>query len=221
MSAHPIVCAPKALPRKHWVKAAHRAVEVFPGSHPRLERLVGIAPQFQLTPERIAVVTSKYWSKKGIRLTVGFLDAPPRDLRARILLHMNAWAKSANVTFVTSETDPRVRIARVDSPPAVAGYWSYVGTDILSIPKDKPILNLEAFTMETPESEFLRVVRHETPIEESSLLGTANPDPNSIMCYQVPGFLTRDGKPIIGGTNIDATDSVFAGEIYPKPSARR
>lgn len=54
-----------------------------------------------------------------------------------------------------------------------------------------------------------------TPIEESSLLGT-EPGPNSIMCYQIPGILTRDGEPIIGGRDIDPSDAPFAAKIYPK-----
>jgi len=54
-----------------------------------------------------------------------------------------------------------------------------------------------------------------TPLEESSLLGTA-PDPKSIMCYQIAGELTKDGKPIIGGKDIDASDAGFAAKIYPK-----
>ena len=55
-----------------------------------------------------------------------------------------------------------------------------------------------------------------TPIEESSLLGTPDPDPYSIMCYQISGDLTRDGRPIIGGDDIDAEDRQFAAKIYPK-----
>src|SRR5713226_2666977 len=88
------------------------------------------------------------------------MDNPPTDLRKRLLLHMNAWAKTANVKFVESNTDPKVRIARVGG--ADGGYWSYVGTDILHIPKSKQTMNLEGFTMQMPESEFHRVVRHET-----------------------------------------------------------
>ena len=56
-----------------------------------------------------------------------------------------------------------------------------------------------------------------TPLEESSLLGTAHADPKSIMCYQIPGIITKDGKPIIGGLDIDKSDYAFVGMIYPKP----
>ena len=52
----------------------------------------------------------------------------------------------------------QVRIAR----KAGDGYWSYLGTDILSRPADQPTMNLDSFTMDTVESEFHRVVRHET-----------------------------------------------------------
>jgi hypothetical protein len=36
------------------------------------------------------------------------------------------------------------------------------------------------------------------------------------MCYQIPGSLTKDGKPIVGGKDIDAKDRAFAANVYPK-----
>src|SRR5262245_14731317 len=218
-----MVCTPKLLPRHKWQSAAKIATEINPINHPPIERLVRVVAGFSPTPEHISVLTTKYWGVAGLRLTVGFLDNPPADLRARILLHMNAWSKTANVAFVETKTDPQVRIAR----QAGDGYWSYVGTDLLIIDKSEPTMNLDSFTMKTPESEFHRVVRHETghtmgfphehmrrqlvdridvakaidyfkrtqgwdanmvrmqvltAIEESSLLGTPDADPNSIMC---------------------------------------
>jgi hypothetical protein len=260
----PIVCTPKSLPRDLWVTAAQKAVEINPANHPSTEHIARALAGAPFAPARIAVLIGKRWHTKGVRLTVGFLDNPPADLRARIILHMNAWAKTANVQFTETNTDPQVRIAQIDSPPEVAGYWSYLGTDVLSIPADQPTMNLESFSMTTPESEFHRVVRHETghtlgfphehmrrelvnkidpnkaiqyfgatqgwtpdevrqqvltPIEDASLLGTAHADPHSIMCYQIPGTLTKDGKPIIGGLDIDKKDYAFAGSIYPKGTA--
>ena len=115
--------------------------------------------------------------------------------------------------------------------------------------------------MKTPESEYHRVVRHETghtlgcphehmraelvnkidpdkaiaffgqtqgwtpdevrqqvltSIETASVRGTEHADPNSIMCYQIPGTITKDGKPIIGGLDIDKEDFEFMSTIYPK-----
>jgi hypothetical protein len=250
------------LPRDKWIEAADRAVQVNPANHPRLERLVRVMPEIQLDRSRIAVVTAKYWGTKGVKLTVGFIDTLPADLRKRILLHMNAWAKTANVQFKESKSNPQVRIARIDQGDQ-AGYWSYVGTDILSIDHHAPTMNLQGFTMNTPESEFHRVVRHETghtlgfphehmrrelvakidpkkaidyfgatqgwspeevrqqvltPIEEGSIRGTAHADPHSIMCYQIPGSITKNGQPIVGGLDIDKMDYKFAALIYAKPA---
>lgn len=256
--SEPIVCQPRRLPQDKLVAAARTATEINPVNHPPLERLARIEPDFRPTRERLAVLTTKYWGPLGVHLTVGFpFDDPPTDLRARILSHMNAWAQTANVRFVETATDPQVRIARTPGD----GYWSYLGTDIFQIPADEPTMNLESFTMNTPESEYRRVVRHETghtmgfphehmrrelveridedkaieyygrtqgwneeeacrqvltPIEESSLIGTLHADPSSIMCYQIPGEITKDGKPIIGGVDIDQTDYTFVALIYPK-----
>ncbi len=126
-----IVCSPKRLPREKWVAAAQKAVEINPLNHAPVERLSALMPGFTPTPEHIAVVTTKYWGSGGVHLTVGFLDNPPDDLKKHILLHMNAWNKTANVSFVETATDPQIRIARAGGDNG--GYWSYVGTDVSSI----------------------------------------------------------------------------------------
>jgi len=250
------------LPRAKWVAAARQATAINPLNHPPATRLGLVERGLVLTPEHIAVLTTKYWHVGGVHLTVGFMDNPPKDLQKRILAHMNAWGKTANVTFSPSNTSPQVRIARLDGD----GYWSYLGTDILSIPANEPTMNLEAFTMETEESEYHRVVRHETghtmgfphehmrrelvdlidpdkaikffgqtqgwdeqmvrqqvltPLEESTLLGTPHADMKSIMCYQIPGSLTKNGQPIIGGLDIDESDAAFAAQIYPKAGVQK
>jgi hypothetical protein len=257
-----IVCLPRILPRARWVEAARVASTVNPANHPPVERLIRVLPGFAPNPMSISVLTTKYWRGGGVKLKVGFLDNPEAALRRRIIEHMNAWSKTANVLFVESKAEPQVRIARQGG--ADGGYWSYLGTDILTIAPGQATMNLEAFTMAVEESEFHRVVRHETghtmgfphehmrrelvkkidpakaiaffgqtqgwtpdevrqqvltPLEESSLLGTEHADPRSIMCYQIPGTLTRDGNAIVGGLDIDDSDYEFAGKLYPKPRA--
>ena len=54
-----------------------------------------------------------------------------------------------------------------------------------------------------------------TPLEESSIMGTLRSDQRSIMCYEIPGEITKSGKPIIGGLDIDKQDYAFAAKIYP------
>ena len=45
------------------------------------------------------------------------------------------------------------------------------------------------------------------------------------MCYQIPGAVTKDGKAIVGGRDINPKDYAFAAWIYPKrlnaPRTRR
>lgn len=153
-----LMCRPRIVPLGLQAQAEQVAFDISPdrNQHPQTQ-VIG-----KTEPNLLAASARRYWGKKGIHLTVGFLDNPSAALRARILKHMNAWSKAGSVQFVESATDPQVRIARVNSPTEDAGYWSYLGTEILVIPKDQQTMNLEGFTMNTPESEFLRVVRHET-----------------------------------------------------------
>jgi len=222
-------------------------------------------PRLRLANDRLVVVRDRRWPVKGVRLSVQFLDNPPTDLRARILRHMNAWSATANVRFTETRGTGKVRIARLDAPEDMAGYWSWVGTEILDVPKDEPTLNLEGFTMRTPDSEFRRVVRHEaghtlgfehehmrgelvqridrrkafaffakdqgwtpkdveeqvlTPLSKRSVMGTTEADPLSVMCYHVPAAITKNGKAIRGGTDINARDFAFAASVYPKKGPR-
>jgi hypothetical protein len=205
---------------------------------------------------RLAVVTAKYWGPKPRKLTVSFMESTPADLKARIISHMNAWKKTACISFVGTSGVGDIRISR-----GPGGYYSYLGTDVLHIPKNRQTMNLQGFTMSTPESEYRRVVRHETghtmgfphehmrkelvaridplkaykwfletygwdkatvdaqvltSLDQASIMAT-KPDQTSIMCYQLPGAITKDGKPIVGGTDINHTDYGFAGKIYPLP----
>ena len=58
-----------------------------------------------------------------------------------------------------------------------------------------------------------------TPVSEKSLFGTAHADEDTIMCYQLPGSITKDGQPIAGGNRINANDAAFIAKIYPKQAA--
>lgn len=147
-------------------------------------------------PARAAVIATKWWGAKGVNLTVGFpFDSTPLDLQARIVQHMNAWSQWGNIKFNLVNTDPQVRIYRGDT-----GYWSYLGVDILSIPRNQPTMNLQGFTMNTPESEFHRVVRHECghtlgmPHEHSRKEIVSRLDPAKTIAYfmQTQGWTEQE-----------------------------
>jgi Hemopexin/Astacin (Peptidase family M12A) len=151
-------CTVKSLPKEQLIAASNKATELNPLNAPPIQALRAIMPGQVIKPQHLAVLTSKYWGNKGVRLTVGFLDTPAADLKARILSHMNSWGKWSNVQFSETAVDPQVRISRV----AGDGYWSYLGTDVNLISAEQATMNLDSFTMSTPDSEFYRVVRHET-----------------------------------------------------------
>ena len=261
-----ILCRPKSLPPDKLDAAARRAVEVNPENE-RERRSVARTPVGTRGGAlRIAVVVGRKWPSTGVDLSVSFMDSPPQTLRSRILRHMNAWGDSASVVFRETQGTGQVRIARLDSPPDLAGFWSYIGTEILEIDENEPTFNLEGFTMRTTEAEFRRVVRHEaghtlgfdhehmrsdivkridrakaiafydkdqgwtpkeveeqvlTPLAKRSIMGTAEADPVSIMCYHLPAAIMKDGKAVKGGTDINPRDRAFAASLYPKVSRRR
>lgn len=258
-----IICRPKSLQLDLLANADRKALIINPANESERHTIERTPVGRRGGPRRIAVVIGRKWPARGVQLSVSFMDSPKSDLRKRILLHMNAWGEKANVKFAETSGVGQVRIARLDSPEEEAGYWSYVGTEILEIDKDKPTMNLDGFTMETSEAEFRRVVRHEaghtlgfdhehmrsdivklidrakaisffdenqgwtpeeveeqvlTPLAKKSIMGTQEADPVSIMCYQLPADIMKNGKPIKGGKDINPRDHAFAASLYPKKS---
>lgn len=268
-----VPCTLKRLPRTQAIAAAARAIEINPNNKPNVSGLIDILSQIVddqdapmpthsiITADRIAAVTTLLWKNGPVRLGVGFMDVPSNSLTNRILAHMNAWGgpQGGDIKFVESQHDPEVRISREND-----GYWSYLGVEILSIPRNQATMNLEGFTMNTPDSEFHRVVRHETghtlgfphehmrkeiiarldvqktiryfaqtqgwsrrdvmeqvltPLDGRTITATENVDQESIMCYQLPGSITKDGQPIPGGDDITESDYEFVRKLYPKPEA--
>jgi hypothetical protein len=254
-----IACAVRPLPKRLLVAAAKAAIDANPANAPFLQgpsAALG-ANRETLDPLHIALLTSKYLGKEQRVLTVSFMESTPSDLRDRILSHMNAWyTGGCGIQFKWTAGTGDVRISR-----GSGGYYSYLGQDIFSIPKNRQTMNLQGFTMSTPESEYKRVVRHETghtlgaphehmrkelverldvnktiqwfrqyqgwdqqtvqeqvltPLDDRSLMSTPA-DQDSIMCYQLPGSITKDGRPINGGTDINQSDQAFANKVYPRP----
>jgi hypothetical protein len=148
-----IGCSIKHLKTGKMVAAAKEARRVNPLNAPLTSASTEV-----MAPQAIAVLTTKYWGAKGVRLKVGFMERISSQLAERILSHFNAWSveAGANVEFTLSTNNPEIRISF-----SRGGYWSYLGTDVLQIPQAQQTMNLEGFNMSTSEAEFRRVIRHE------------------------------------------------------------
>ncbi|MBC7686994.1 MAG: peptidase M12 [Aquabacterium sp.] len=253
-----IGCSIRMLPPRLHAKAAETAVKINPVNAPLMELMMQIGGEMPADPQRLTLLTSKYWGPSPRRLTVSFMEVVSNALRTKIVSHMNAWNRTACISFVQITGVGQVRISLRGS-----GYWSYLGTDVLLIPRDRPTMNLQGFSLTTPDSEYKRVVRHETghtmgfphehmrgeivsridpakaydyfwrtqgwnratvdaqvltALDPTKIVGTVA-DQTSIMCYQLPASITRDGRPILGGLDINATDYAFAGRVYPRPGS--
>lgn len=251
-------CILKRLPDRLLDRAAKTAMRINPANGVALGPVARALSNNELSPLLLTLFVSKYWGAIARQLTVSFMEPTPLALQQKIMGHLNAWSTRAGISFALTNGTGQVRIAR-----GSGGYWSYLGTDILQVPANRPTMNLQGFTLTTPEAEFRRVVRHEaghtlgfphehmrkdlvdridpqkayayflrtqgwsksvvdaqvlTSLNEASIMGTPA-DQTSIMCYQLPGSIMKNGQPIPGGTDINATDYAFAAKIYPKPDS--
>lgn len=149
-------CLIKALPKRLIEKAADTASAINPMNQPAIGSLRALGIGGGIDRMSISALTTKYWGASPRRLTVSFMETTAADVRARIVSHLNAWSETCGISFVETRETGEVRISREGE-----GYWSYLGTDVLLIPRNRPTMNLERFSMSTPEQEYRRVVRHE------------------------------------------------------------
>lgn len=54
-----------------------------------------------------------------------------------------------------------------------------------------------------------------TPLEERTLFGVPPVEEQSIMCYQLPGSIMKDGRPLLGGDRLTDTDLDYIATCYP------
>lgn len=244
------LCKDRQLPAHHLEAAAAEAVRVNPAN--RVNETA--AASLSLGKSEIAALTNKLWGPKGRKFGVTFMQPITQARKSLILDHANEWAKYGNVSFAESASGE----VRVDFQKD--GFWSFIGSDILQIPRNEATMNLEGFDGDVPESEYKRVVEHEfahtlgfihehqraaivaridpqqayayfwtwdrwdkatvdaqvlTPLNEATL--TATPaDVRSILCYDLPAEIMRDGIAVPGGMAINEQDGSLCARCYPK-----
>ena len=119
-----IVCRPKSLTPDQQLVSLRRAIQINPANAHAMKQVMRTPVGRRGGPRRLALLIAHKWPRAGVDLSVQFIDNASKELRKRILLHMNAWAKTANIRFRETAGKGLVRIGRLDSPERLAGYSS-------------------------------------------------------------------------------------------------
>jgi hypothetical protein len=138
--------------RTHFAKLA---VQENPHNRPRLQ-----SPRLGVTPLEMALVTAKKWPA-GRKITVGFLERNPQREQ---LIRQTApqWSQFCSLTFEFVNSPQQADCRITFSAP---GAWSYIGTDILGIPKNQATMNFNFIDEGTVLHEFGHCLDGDTLID--------------------------------------------------------
>lgn len=158
-------------------------------------------------PLAAMLFTKKRWSP-GRVLKVAFFDTPlaSRRLRLRIREKVEELEELYNLSsewlgFRTAEAEIRINIDRS------GGSWSYVGTDNLAIPKDRPTMNFGWFDDDTDDEELGRTAPHEWLHKDG--LGHEHQNPKGGLGWNIPAVLAHYGGPPNNWTEEDVYRQVI------------
>lgn len=148
------LCHDRILAGETKLKAMAASVKENPDNRPRMPgRLMGVS----MHPVKMALFAGKRW-RPGRTLRCFFFDGSEIQ-RRKVQEHAAEWTRWANINLDFSQ--PRTRSDIRISFQADKGSWSYIGTDCLVIPKDKPTMNYGWLRDDSPDEEWRRVVLHE------------------------------------------------------------
>lgn len=112
--------------------------------------------QINHTPStRAAIEQAKKW-EPGRTLRIYYMDGDPVIID-KVNQVYPEWTQYANIKFEVTD-DPRAEIRISFREP---GSWSYIGTDALLVPSNKPTMNYGWLRRDTSDTEYRRVVLHE------------------------------------------------------------
>ncbi|OMF31939.1 M12 family metallopeptidase [Paenibacillus peoriae] len=145
-------CIQRQVPSELAIEAARLAILENPENNPKPVNNNGEINNFKM-----AMQIRKKW-RNGRTLRVRFLDGDS-VIHEKIKKYANEWSQYANIKFnFNNDSNAEIRISFQDPQ---GGYWSYVGTDNLSIPLNEATMNFEGFNQQTEEPLIKRVVLHE------------------------------------------------------------
>ena len=153
-----LLCADKVLPAERLEMGFTAAVKEDRGNDVlgafRTTRAVD-KPAPVGTP-RAAIAYAKKWAQNRV-LKIKFLESQA-EVRKRVRQHAQHWSEHVNIKFQFVETGmAEIRIAFERS----LGSWSYMGTDNLTIPSERPTMNFGWLYPDSDEQTYSSVVLHE------------------------------------------------------------
>lgn len=117
---------------------------------------LALPPDRPPTPLELALLTRNLWNP-GRVLHVRFMGGVD-SVQHKVAEIAVEWEQHANIKFAFDDSpDAEIRIAFNLGD----GSWSYLGTDALTIPKDRPTMNYGWLHPNTSRTEYCRVVLHE------------------------------------------------------------
>jgi hypothetical protein len=162
-----MVCTDRVLTERQQWEATQAAINEREGNtldSGRLADALVMLSGFTEADERLKPLSLVSFSGKRFRngrtLKVFFIGSWPDWASDRVIALMKRWSHQANI-HIERTADRAASDIRVDKDPS-EGSWSYLGTDILGIPKDEMTMNL-GWILDT-ENDFeasRRVVVHE------------------------------------------------------------
>jgi len=165
----PKICFDRMLEGDELIRAADLAIEENSTNVPIIPFGGMASPQ----PFEMAVLTNTLW-KNGRVLKVRFMEGDP-VVQRKVEEVAHIWEDFANIKFVFGDfADAEIRIAFQEG----AGSWSYLGTDALGIPKNKPTMNYGWLKPNTSDQEYNRVVLHEFGHSLGAIHEHQNPSTN-------------------------------------------
>lgn len=135
------------------------------------------------------------------------------------IIHVPDDEQTMNLEGFTDETEDSefFRVVRHEFGHTLGMWHEHMRAEIVALIDQQKAIAYFHRTQGWSKQEVIQQVL--SPLDDADILIETAPDQTSIMCYQIPGQITKSGKPIVGGLDINANDYALCGLVYPRPES--